>query len=71
MNDIKKDDEKIKICPVCKKEVAQDARICPYCKSDLTIGGNIAKILMSIGIILTICITIPLIMFGCGMCSLG
>ena len=70
MNDIKKDDE-IKICPMCKKEVAQDARICPYCKSDLTVSGNIATMIWSIGVILTICITIPIIMFSCGMCSMG
>ncbi len=60
-----------KQCPICKKWVNKDASKCPYCQSDLTIGGNIAQVLSSIGIILTLCITIPAIMFGCGMCSLG
>ena len=62
---------KTKQCPICKKMVDEKAIKCPYCKSDLTVGGNITQIITSIGVILTLCITVPAIMFGCGMCSLG
>jgi len=63
--------QKEKQCPHCKNKIPKEVMVCPICKNDLSVGGNIAKILMSIGIILTICITIPIMMFACGMCSIG
>lgn len=64
-------ENKIKICPMCKKEVDKDARICPYCKSDLSVGGNLAKVLSSIGILLIVFVTLPILLIQCGMCSIG
>jgi hypothetical protein len=58
-------EEKTKPCPMCKKEVAQDARICPYCKSDLSVGGNIGKILTSIGVILFTLVLLTILIFSC------
>ncbi len=60
-----------KQCPFCKKNIDKEATKCPYCQSDLSVASNVGKLLQSIGIILTICITIPVILFSCGLCSLG
>jgi predicted amidophosphoribosyltransferase len=63
-----KEDEKQ--CPFCKKIIHKDATICPYCRKDLSVSGNVAAVLKAVGGILTICITIPIVMFACGMCSI-
>ena len=64
----KKEDEKQ--CPFCKKAIDKEAIKCPYCQTDLSTAGNIGNILKAVGAILTICVTIPIIMFACGMCSI-
>jgi len=62
--------ENEKQCPFCKKIIDKDASICPYCRNDLSVAGNVANILKAVGVILTICITIPLVLMYCGMCSI-
>jgi glutaredoxin len=62
--------EEEKQCPFCKKTIHKDAIKCPYCQADLSTAGNIGTILKAVGAILTICVTIPIIMFACGMCSI-
>ena len=62
--------ENEKQCPMCKKPVEKDARICPYCKSDLSVSGNLAKILTSVGILLIVFVTIPILLTTCGLCSI-
>ena len=63
--------ENEKQCPMCKKPVDKQASKCPYCQSDLSVSGNLAKVLSSVGIILIVFVTIPILLFSCGMCSLG
>ena len=63
-----KEDEKQ--CPHCKNKIPKEVTTCPVCKNDLSVAGNIGTILKAIGGILTICVTIPLVMFACGMCSI-
>lgn len=63
--------QKEKQCPMCKNKIPSEITVCPICKNDLSVGGNIAKILMSVGVILTICVTVPIILFSCGMCSMS
>jgi len=71
MNNISTDiGENEKKCPICKNKIPKEVTVCPICKSDLSVGGNVAKILTSIGIILTLCITVPIVLSYCGMCSL-
>jgi hypothetical protein len=63
--------ENEKQCPFCKKAIPKEAIKCPYCQTDLSTAGNVADILKAVGVILTICVTIPIILFSCGLCSLG
>jgi len=62
--------ENEKQCPMCKKPVDKDASICPYCKSDLTVAGNLGKILSTVGGLLILFVTIPIVLTYCGMCSI-
>jgi hypothetical protein len=64
------EDNKTKVCPMCKKEIDDKAQICPYCRTDLSVGGNIGKVLSAIGVILTLVITVPLLLLYCGGCGL-
>ena len=69
--EVKELKEDKKQCPICKMNVPKEAMVCPYCKNDLSVAGNLGKILSAVGGILVICVTIPIILFSCGMCSLG
>lgn len=62
--------ENEKQCPMCKKEIDKDARICPFCKSDLSVSGNLAKVLTTIGLLLIVFVTIPILLTMCGLCSI-
>jgi len=64
-------EEEQKQCPFCKKQIVKSATKCPYCQTDLSVSGNVANAMRAIGIILTICVTIPIILFACGMCGAG
>ena len=64
--------QKKKECPFCKISIPEEAMICPKCKNDLSIAGNVGTIFKGIGgIIIMICIAVPIIMFICGMCSIS
>jgi RNA polymerase subunit RPABC4/transcription elongation factor Spt4 len=66
-----KEPAKVKICPICKMNIPKEAMVCPYCRSELGTAANVGKILSAVGTILIVCVTIPIILFSCGMCSLG
>lgn len=63
-----KEDEKQ--CPICKMNIPKEALTCPYCKNDLSIGGNIGKIISAVGLLLIIFVTIPILLSMCGYCSI-
>jgi hypothetical protein len=62
--------ENEKQCPICKMNIPKQAIVCPYCKADLSVAGNLGKILSTVGGLLILFVTIPIVLTYCGMCSI-
>lgn len=56
-------------CQECGREVSDQAKTCPHCGAPPTKLQVVGKSLETIGCLLTLLVTIPILLFMLGMCG--